>query len=48
MVVLPSKELAWVARLVLRLAGEAEVVSPSELRDLVRTEASAALEHYRA
>jgi len=47
-VVLPSKELAWVARLVLRLAGEAEVVSPSELRDLVRTEASAALEHYRA
>jgi proteasome accessory factor C len=47
-VVLPSKELAWMARLILRLAGEAEVMDPPELAELVRTEARAALANYTA
>lgn len=46
-VTLPAKELAWVAKLVLRLAGEARVVEPPELADLVRGTAARTLERYR-
>lgn len=43
---LPTKDLAWVAKLVLRLAGEVVVLDPAELADLVRGEAAVALSHY--
>src|SRR5919106_3180150 len=46
-VVLPAKDLAWVAKLVLRLGGEAEVLDPPELRDLARKAAEQALSLYR-
>lgn len=45
-VTLPAKELAWVAKLVLRLGGEARVQDPPELVELVRRTASATLERY--
>lgn len=45
-VTLPAKELAWVAKLVLRLGGEARVLEPPELLELVRETASATLERY--
>jgi proteasome accessory factor C len=45
-VVLPTKDLAWVAKLVLRLGGEAEVLDPPELRDLAREAAEEALALY--
>lgn len=45
-VVLPTRDLAWVAKLVLRLAGEATVLEPAELATLVRDQAGAALSHY--
>ena len=35
-VTLPAKQLAWVAKLVLRLAGQAEVLAPDELREAAR------------
>jgi proteasome accessory factor C len=46
-VTLPAKDLAWAAKLVLRLAGEAKVLAPPELRSLTRKLAGAALERYR-
>jgi proteasome accessory factor C len=46
-VTLPAKDLAWVAKLVLRLGGEAEVLDPPELRDLARGAAEEALALYR-
>ncbi len=46
-VVMPTKDLAWVAKLVLRLAGEATVLAPRELGELVRREAADALAGYR-
>jgi proteasome accessory factor C len=46
-VVLPAKDLAWVAKLVLRLGGEAEVLDPPELRDMAREAADQALDLYR-
>jgi proteasome accessory factor C len=46
-VALPTKHLAWVARLVLRLGESAEVLGPEELRAEVRETASAALDGYR-
>jgi proteasome accessory factor C len=45
-VVLPAKDLAWVAKLVLRLGGEAEVLDPPQLRDLVREAAQETLALY--
>jgi proteasome accessory factor C len=45
-VVLPTKELAWVAKLTLRLGGEARVVEPPELLDLVRRVAAQTLALY--
>lgn len=46
-VVLPTKDLAWTAKLVLRLGGEAEVLEPEELRDLARAAAGETLALYR-
>jgi proteasome accessory factor C len=46
-VVLPAKELAWVAKLILRLGGEARVLDPPELTDLVRRTATETLALYR-
>jgi proteasome accessory factor C len=46
-VTLPAKELAWVAKLVLRLGGEALVLEPQELIELVRETAEATLARYR-
>src|SRR6266511_2790166 len=46
--VLPTKRLAWVARLVLRLGGSVEVVEPPELQEEVRRVAGEALERYGA
>jgi proteasome accessory factor C len=45
-VTLPAKELAWVAKLILRLGGEAHVMEPPELVDLVREMAAATLALY--
>jgi proteasome accessory factor C len=45
-VVLPTKDLAWTAKLVLRLGGEAEVVEPAELKGLARSVATEALTLY--
>ena len=42
----PTKDLAWVAKLVLRLAGEAEVLEPPALRELARKAAEEALARY--
>jgi proteasome accessory factor C len=46
-VTFPTKDLAWVAKLILRLGGEAEVLEPSDLRELARAAAGEALEGYR-
>lgn len=46
-VTLPTTDLAWVAKLVLRLGGEAEVLEPSELRELARRLAGETLALYR-
>jgi proteasome accessory factor C len=43
---LPAGRLEWVARLVLRLGGEAEVLSPPELKDRVRDLAGRTKELY--
>ncbi|MBI2237173.1 MAG: WYL domain-containing protein [Actinobacteria bacterium] len=45
-VVLPASRLEWVARLVLRLAGEARILDPPELKDRVRDLARRTLERY--
>jgi len=46
-VTLPTKDLPWMAKLVLRLGGEAKVLSPAALATMVRQEARAALGLYR-
>jgi proteasome accessory factor C len=46
-VTLPTKDLAWVAKLVLRLGGEVDVVEPPELAALSRRLADEALALYR-
>lgn len=45
-ITLPTKDLAWAAKLVLRLGGEASILEPSELETLTRDLASSTLEHY--
>lgn len=45
--VLPASRLDWVARLVLRMAGEIEVIGPKDLRARVRELAEATLARYR-
>lgn len=47
-VTLPTKDLAWVAKLVLRLHGEAQVLEPPELARAARGLAEASLALYRA
>ncbi|HEX2031698.1 MAG TPA: WYL domain-containing protein [Actinomycetota bacterium] len=42
----PTKDLAWVGKLVLRLGGEAEIAEPADLRDLTRDLAAATLGRY--
>jgi proteasome accessory factor C len=44
---LPTKDLAWAAKLVLRLGGEAVVLEPDELRSLTKDLAALTLERYR-
>jgi proteasome accessory factor C len=46
-VVLPTKQLAWVAKLVLRLGGDATVLEPPELAEEVFDLARKTLERYR-
>jgi proteasome accessory factor C len=46
-VTLPAKELPWMAKLVLRLGGEARVLAPSELAVQVRDAAAETLAGYR-
>ena len=46
-VALPTKDLAWVAKLVLRLRGEAEVLEPPGLAERVRTLAGETLHRYQ-
>jgi proteasome accessory factor C len=46
-VTLPTKQLAWVAKLLLRLGGEAAVLHPPELREEVREAAERTLARYR-
>jgi proteasome accessory factor C len=46
-VTFPTSQLAWVAKLVVRLGGEATVVAPEELRDEVRDVALRTLAYYR-
>jgi proteasome accessory factor C len=46
-VTLPAKALPWVAKLILRLGGEATVLGPSELADMVRDTARRTLALYR-
>jgi proteasome accessory factor C len=45
-VVVPTKQLAWMARLVVRLGGEARVLGPPELRELARRVAEETLARY--
>lgn len=45
-VTLPTKDLAWAAKLVLRLGGEASILGPPELRRLTKELASSTLQHY--
>jgi proteasome accessory factor C len=47
-VTLPSRRLAWVARLVLRAAPDVEVLAPAELRELVGSTARDTLARYGA
>jgi proteasome accessory factor C len=44
---LPTRQLGWVARLVLRAGAGAEVIAPSELSDEVRSLAGQTIAHYR-
>lgn len=44
--IFPTKDLAWVGKLVLRLGGEAEILEPAELRDLTRELAERTLARY--
>jgi len=46
-VTLPTRHLAWVAKLVVRLGGEATVLEPAALRDEVRDVAERTLRLYR-
>jgi proteasome accessory factor C len=46
-VALPTKDLAWVAKLVLRLRGEAEVLDPPELGERVRELVEETMARYR-
>ena len=46
LVTLPAKQLGWVARLLLRVGADAEVVEPPELADMVRDQARGALSRY--
>jgi predicted DNA-binding transcriptional regulator YafY len=46
-VVLPTKDLTWMAKLVLRLGGEAEVLEPAELKALAGTVADETLSLYQ-
>lgn len=46
-VTLPTKDLAWMAKLILRLGGQAEILEPGELRDLVRRTTRETLARYR-
>jgi proteasome accessory factor C len=46
-VTLPTKDLTWVAKLVLRLGGAAEVLDPPEVRDQAQQAAEQALARYR-
>jgi len=46
-VVLPTSQLAWAGKLVVRLGNEVEVLEPPELRDVARDLAERTLEHYR-
>jgi proteasome accessory factor C len=45
-VILPTKDLAWMAKLILRLGGDVEVVEPEDLRRLTRALATDALALY--
>jgi proteasome accessory factor C len=45
-VTLPTKQLAWVAKLILRLGGEVAVLDPPELRDQARELAKRTLQRY--
>jgi proteasome accessory factor C len=45
-VVIPTKRLPWLARLVLSLGQEAEVMGPPELREAVQEVAARALSVY--
>jgi proteasome accessory factor C len=47
-VTLPAKDLPWLAKLVLRLGGEASVVDPPELREMVGRTARETLARYRS
>jgi hypothetical protein len=47
-VTLPTKDLAWVAKLVLRLRGQAEVIEPPELAETARGLAEETLALYRS
>ena len=47
-VTLPTKDLAWVAKLILRLGGGAKVLEPQQLADMVREAAERTLALYRA
>jgi proteasome accessory factor C len=46
-VTLPAKDLPWVAKLILRLGGEAQVLSPPELQAMVAETARQTLAGYR-
>jgi proteasome accessory factor C len=46
-VTLPTKDLAWVAKLVLRLGGQARVLAPQDLRTLAGSVAEKTLARYR-
>jgi proteasome accessory factor C len=46
-VTLPANALAWVAKLILRLGGEATVLGPDELAEMVRDTAQRTLSLYR-
>ena len=46
-VTLPTKDLAWLAKLILRLGGAAQVVSPPDLREAVHELAVRTLRPYR-
>ena len=45
-VILPTKDLSWMAKLILRLGGDAEVLEPEELRSLARGLATETLALY--